>query len=414
MKTRSFRTAFALSFMISAGWVSVGAQARFASFTGTVTSSDGLSVPNVEVVATNEATQVKYTAKSNDEGLYTISALPIGTYVVRAQASQFRPFQTNAITLESGQTARVDIMLAVGATERVEVTAVSPILQTQDAVVGEVISGTTIDRTPLNGRNFSQLSLLLPGVITTEPDSFTQPKNFGAGRPFVNGQREQENNYTLDGVDMNEPIDNLLPYQPSPDALAEVRVETNNYSAEFGNVAGAVIGSTIKSGTNQFRGNGFEYWRDSSMAANSWENNRAHAKKAELKQHIFGATFGGPLVRNKIFFFGDYQGFTRDRPGEQVVTVAPVAWRNGDFSAVNVTIRDPLPTLSTDTNNFVAGSSQKLRTHQGDAKVDINLSDRDRMFARVSLQKYTSEPERAALPSNLAGTNDSPFQGLAF
>ena len=105
---------------------------------------------------------------------------------------------------------------------------------------------------PLNGRNFSQLALLLPGVITTEPNSFTEPKNFGAGRPFVNGQREQANNYMLDGVDMNEPIDNLLPYQPSPDALAEVRVETNNYSAEFGNVAGAVIGSTIKSGTNEY------------------------------------------------------------------------------------------------------------------------------------------------------------------
>ena len=114
--------------------------------------------------------------------------------------------------------------------------------------MGEVISETTIQDMPLNGRNFSQLSLLLPGVVTTEPDSFTQPKNFGAGRPFVNGQREQANNYTLDGVDMNEPIDNLLPYQPSPDALAEVRVETNNYSAEFGNVAGALIGSTIKSG----------------------------------------------------------------------------------------------------------------------------------------------------------------------
>ena len=290
MKVRSFRTAFALSFLISAGWVSLEAQAHFASLTGTITSTDGLPVPNVEVVATNEATQVTYTAKSNDQGLYTISALPIGTYVVKAQAPNFRQFQTNPIKLESGQSARVDITLAVGATERVEVTAVSPILQTQDAVVGEVISGTTIDRMPLNGRNFSQLSLLLPGVITTEPDSFTQPKNFGAGRPFVNGQREQENNYTLDGVDMNEPIDNLLPYQPSPDALAEVRVETNNYSAEFGNVAGAVIGSTIKSGTNQFRGNGFEYWRDSSMAANSWENNRANAEKAKLSQHIFGAT----------------------------------------------------------------------------------------------------------------------------
>ena len=170
MNMRSFRTACALSLAITAGWVSLGAQAHFAGFTGTITSSDGLSIPNVEVVATNEATQVTYTAKSNDQGIYTISALPIGTYVVRAQAPQFRPFQTNPIRLESGQTARVNITLAVGASEQVEVTAFSPILQTQDAVVGEVISGTTIERMPLNGRNFSQLSLLLPGVITTEPE----------------------------------------------------------------------------------------------------------------------------------------------------------------------------------------------------------------------------------------------------
>src|SRR4029453_17124187 len=116
METRSFRTALLLLFVISLGEIPLGAQAHFASFTGTITSSDGLSIPNVDVVATNEATQVKYTAKSNDQGLYTISSLPIGTYVVRAEAPQFRPFQTNAIKLESGQTARVDITLAVGAT----------------------------------------------------------------------------------------------------------------------------------------------------------------------------------------------------------------------------------------------------------------------------------------------------------
>jgi outer membrane receptor protein involved in Fe transport len=437
---------FVLALVFVPGSGSVFAQTNFASVTGTITNrSDGTPISDVEVVATNQATQVTYTAKTNNEGLYTISALPIGSYKVRASAQGFQAHETNVIQLESGQNARVDIPMQLGIEQAVEVTGVSPILQTQDAVVGEVISETTIKGMPLNGRNFSQLSLLLPGVMSTAPDTFAEPKNFGQGRPYVNGQREQENNFMLDGVDMNEAVDNLLPYQPSPDALAEVRVETNNYSAEFGNVAGAVIGSTIKSGTNDYHGSGFEYWRDSSMAANTWDNNRAHAKKAELSQHIFGGTFGGPLVRNKIFFFGDYQDFRRDRPGEQVVTVAPLAWRNGDFSGVGVTIRDPQtgqpfpgniipvarfspiaravlanttlypqPTLSGDTQNFVAGSSQKLRTHQGDVKVDVNMSDRDRMFGRVSLQKYTSEPDRAALPSNLAGTNDSPFQGLAF
>src|SRR6266852_4308151 len=193
----------------------------------------------------------------HEAGVYTISALPIGMYRIHAQAPSFQAYETNPIKLESGQTARVNITMQLGVAENIEVTGVAPILQTQDAVVGQVVSETTIKAMPLNGRNFSQLSLLMPGVITTEPDSFTEPKNFNSGRPFVNGQREQENNYMLDGIDMNEPIDKLLPYQPRPDALAEVRVDTNNYSAEFGNVAGAFIGSTIKSGTNEFHVNAF-------------------------------------------------------------------------------------------------------------------------------------------------------------
>jgi hypothetical protein len=446
MKTRWARAAVLIGLVLGfAARVPLHAQTYFASFTGTVTGNDGNPVADVEIVATNVATQVTYTARSNADGLYTISALPIGPYKLRGQVQGYKAYETSEIQLESGQTARVNISMQLGFEQAVEVSAVTPILQTQDAVVGEVISETTIKGMPLNGRNFSQLSLLLPGVMTTAPDTFTQPKNFGQGRPYVNGQREQANNFTLDGIDMNEAVDNLLPYQPSPDALAEVRVETNNYSAEYGNVAGAVIGSTIKSGTNQYHGSGFEYWRDSSMAANTWENNRAGAEKSDLRQHIFGGTFGGPLVKNRAFIFGDYQGFWRDIPGQQVVTVAPDAWRRGDFSGVGVVIRDPrtglpfpgnqipvsrfspianavlanqtlypLPTLAGDTNNLVVGSSDKQRVHQGDVKVDWNLSDNDRMFARVSLQKYKSEPERRALASQLTGTNDAPFQGFAY
>jgi hypothetical protein len=419
-------------------------QTNLASVTGSVTSKDGNPLAGVEVVARNVATGVTYTARSNEAGLYTITPLPIGTYKIRATTATFRPFETNPITLESGQRARVNIPMELGVSEAVTVTDVAPILQTQDAVVGAVITGTTIENMPLNGRNFSQLSLLLPGVVSTDPNSFTEPKNFGSGRPNVNGQREQENNYMLDGIDMNEVIDNLLPYQPNTDALAEVKVDTNNYSAEFGNVAGAVIGSTIKSGTNEIRGNVFEYWRNSSLTANSWDNNRAGAKKGDLSQHIFGGTIGGPIVKNKVFFFGDYQGFIRNVPGEQAASVAPDAWRQGDFSGVGVTIIDPLtgkpfpgnqipqsrfspvarailanktlypsPTLPGSSNNLIVGSSDKKRAHQGDARIDAALSDTDRLFARVSVQNFKSEPERAALPSSLTGTNDAPFRGAA-
>ncbi len=138
--------------------------------------------------------------------------------------------------------------------------------------------------------------------------------NLGTAGPYVNGNREQTNNYTLDGVDMNETIDNRVAYQPSPDALAEISVETNNYAADMGNVAGAVVSNVIKSGANQLRGSAFEFYRNSDMDANTWANNRSGAAKAERTQHIFGATLGGPIIKNKLFFFVDYQGTVLDEP----------------------------------------------------------------------------------------------------
>src|SRR5205823_5831504 len=166
---KMLRVGAALSLLVLAGGVSLGAQTHFASFTGTISGNDGKPVPDVEVVATNVATQVTYTARSNDAGLYTISALPIGTYKLRAQAPTFQASETKPIALESGENARVDITMQVGFEQSVEVVGVSPILQTQNAVVGEVVSETTITGMPLNGRNFSQLSLLLPGVSTPDP-----------------------------------------------------------------------------------------------------------------------------------------------------------------------------------------------------------------------------------------------------
>src|SRR5690606_34995147 len=160
------------------------------------------------------------------------------------------------------------------------------------------------------------------------------------------GQREQGNNFMLDGVDMNDAIDNLIAYQPSPDAVEQVRVETNNYSPEQGNVAGAIVNMVLKSGTNQISGNGFWYWRDNELAATPWATNRAGGRKSEYTRNIFGGTLGGPIVRNKLFFFADYQGGRAETPpADSFATVIPDEWRNGDLSSLlasNIIVRDPL------------------------------------------------------------------------
>jgi hypothetical protein len=325
----------------------------------------------------------------------------------------------------------------------VQVEGVSPILQTETTTVGEVISGRTVQALPLNGRNTAQLTLLLPGTMTYNPRGFTNIGAINSNRPFVNGNREQTNNFTVDGFDVNETIDNRVSYQPSPDALAEISVETNNYTADTGNVGGAVVASVIKSGTNQFRGNAFEFYRNSDFDANTWENNRSGAPKQERRQHIAGGTFGGPIVKQRLFFFGDYQGSRQDAPGFGTASVAPAAWRTGDLSSVATVIRDPrtgLPfpgnqipasrisplasaLLSNLTNyplpnrtvpggvsgNFVGETELAIRANQGDARFDFSRSNADRFIVRYSFATYNDKRSKNPLPLVFSTLNDQPF-----
>src|SRR5438093_1198080 len=322
--------------------VIASAQTGAGSLTGIVSDQSGAAVPGATVSATNQATNVPYTAVSNETGNYTLTSLPVGTYVVKAELAGFKTAATKPIDVEAKQIVRFDFKLELGAIEQmIEVVGQSPVLQTETATVGEVISGATVTGLPLNGRNTGQLSLLLPGVVSPNPSAFTEIRNFGSGRPYVNGNREQTNNYTIDGVDMNESIDNLVAYQPSPDALAQISVETNNYAADTGNVAGAVISNVIKSGSNRFKGNLFEFYRNSALDANSWANNRSSAAKPKRRQDIYGGTLGGPVAKNKLFFFGNYQGTRYNAPGSETISVAPDSWRRGDLSSVTATIKDP-------------------------------------------------------------------------
>ena len=426
----------------------VSAQTGAASLTGIVTDTSGAVVPGATVTATNEATNVAYTAVSNDAGNYTISSLPVGAYVIKAELARFKTAATKPIQMEARQVVRLDIKLELGGIEEtVEVTSETPVLQTENATVGEVISGTTLNSMPLNGRNTGQLSLLLPGAVSPNPSTFTAVRNFSGGRPYVNGNREQTNNYTIDGVDMNESIDNLVAYQPSPDALAEISIETNNYAADTGNVAGAVISNVIKSGSNLFRGNAFEFYRNSRFDANSWANNRSGAAKPERRQDIFGGTLGGPLVKNRVFFFGNYQGTRFDAPGFETASVAPASWRQGDLSTLTTTpLKDPitgvgfagnqipasrispiaarllnntalypLPNREVSggiTGNFVGETLTTQRAHQGDGRVDWNTSEKDKIFGRFSIAEYESRQDKRAFPLLLGNVTTAPFRNF--
>lgn len=445
MKAKALFFCGLVIFMVSAhtAW----AQTITGVITGTVVDSSGAAVPNVKIVATNVGTNLTYPTESNDAGIYNFPFLPIGNYTVSAEASGFKKVELGPFKLEVGQTARVDVKMQVGnVAETVQVTAIAPVLQTETTQTGDVITSTTATELPLNGRNFLSLTLLIPGAITPNPGSFNNPsRQFSGGRPYVNGNREQTNNFLLDGIDIDDPIDNVVGYNPSVDAIGEMQVITGNAPAEFGNASGAVSVMTIKSGTNDFHGNLFEFLRNDKLDANEFFQNRSGAAKRALRQNIFGATFGGPIKRNRAFFFVDYEGTRRVTSGAGLATVAPQSYRNGNMAGYGKQLVDPvtkqpfpgnmvpvvnpvakalfanlalypLPnTIGTGAilvqNNYLGKRSDVVNNDQADAKLDFRLSEKDNLSGRLTIARYIKEDSSVVLPVQLGGATDAPTTG---
>ena len=322
------------------------AQEVTASITGTVTDPSGAAVPGANVTATSQERGVTFTAVTNDSGLYRVSQLPVGTYTLKVEKSGFALASRPAFVLTLNQVARIDVTMKVGEiSETVEVTGAAPVMKTDTTQVDTIINAATNDNLPLASRNYVQLTLLAPGSVSTDPSSFNNGNNTGGygGRPLINGNREQSNNFLLDGMDNNQVSDNLLGYTPAPDAIQEFNLITNNAPAEFGNFEGGIVNATIKSGTNGFHGDIWEFFRNDILNANSWQN-RIHLNDAgqsdplpkdKIRWNMFGATAGGPIIKNKLFFFADYQGQRFDIPSSsRANTVFTAAERAGNFSAL--------------------------------------------------------------------------------
>ncbi len=313
-------------------------------------------VAGATVTATSQERGLTYTASTNDSGLYRIAQLPVGTYSLKVEKSGFAVASHPPFVLTLNQVARIDTTMKVGQTsETVEVTGAAPVMETDVTQVDTVINSTTNDSLPLASRNYVQLTLLAPGAVSTDPSSFNNGNNTGGygGRPLINGNREQANNFLLDGMDNNQVSDNLLGYTPAPDAIQEFNLITNNAPAEFGNFEGGIVNTTIKSGTNSFHGDIWEFFRNDVLNANSWSNNLATPAlpKAKLRWNMFGGTLGGPILKNKLFFFADYQAQRFDIPSSSGANTAfTTAERAGDFSAL---CTDP-----TKGGTFVGGVCQ--------------------------------------------------------
>jgi hypothetical protein len=308
-----------------------------AAIVGTVTDSSAAPIKGATVTATDPDRGTVRTAETNDAGAYNFTRLTVGSYTLKVTAPGFQTSVYPAFTLVLNQTARVDVQMKVGTiTQTVEVTGAAPVLQTETTQVGTVIDSVTNDLLPLATRNYVELTLLSPGAISPDPANFNNGDNTANGaRPYINGNREQANNFLLDGMDNNQVSDNLLGYTPAPDAIQEFNLITNNASAEFGNFQGGIVSATIKSGTNSFHGDLWEYFRNDKLNSNSWENRFKGAKRAPLRWNMFGGTVGGPIIKNKLFFFFDYQGQRFDHPSATAfLNVFTAAERAGDFGAI--------------------------------------------------------------------------------
>ena len=327
-KVARLLTLFSLSFILPALAL---CQVDTGSISGTVRDTSGSVIPSAKVTLTNQDTGQSISTVTRSVGEYTFSPVKIGRYSVAAEMTGFEKIQQNNVTVDVQQKVQVDLLMTLGKTnETVTVDAAPPALQTQDASVGQVIGEQAINNLPLNGRNYTFLAQLAAGVNQGQQDT----RGLGSSGAFsANGLRPAQNNYLLDGIDNNSNLVDFLngtnyAIRPPVDAIQEFKVATNDYSADTGRSAGAVLNATIKSGTNQFHGAAWEFFRNDALDAANYFENANGLPKGRFQQNQFGATLGGPIIHNRTFFFVDYEG-TRANQAIPYTSTVPTATERG-------------------------------------------------------------------------------------
>jgi len=338
-----FRVAV-LAILVTCGVIAAKAQTVTGSIRGTIVDQSGAVVPGATVTAREVATGVVTTTKTDKTGTYNFQSLRIGTYVVSGSKAGFSITKNSPFSLEIDQIAKIDIKLLVGeVTATVDVASDSgALLQTEDASLGTTVTASTLESMPLPGQNFSAATVFVPGAVLPTYGSLgttqgtERDTSFASStQPSFNGNRMQTNNYILDGTDINEPLQNTIAYNPAPEAIGQMRIITGNADAEYGNVNGGEIIAVLKSGTNKFHGSLYEFYENQNWAANSWANKylRPVVNIANYHQSQFGATFGGPIIKNKLFFFADFEGFRNTTAqANTVISLPSRRMRTGDFS----------------------------------------------------------------------------------
>jgi hypothetical protein len=407
-------------FFVSAAF----SQLTTADIVGTVTDATGAVVPNAAVVLTNLGTNEKRSGQSNGAGEYSFTLLPVGHYSISVKAGGFQASITKDLAVEAGDRARADVHLQTGSESVViEVTASTPLLQADSATVSSTVTAKAVQDLPLNGRNFVQLVALVPGANQGSGNSLSSggrpdDRRTNAAGLSVNGQDESLNNWVVDGIDNNERVIGSIGVKPNIEGIQEITVQTNSYAPEAGRTAGGVINIVTKSGTNQFHGSVYEYFRNDIFDGRNFFQNTGN--KPELRQNQYGASIGGPIFRDRTFFYFDYEGFrqvsgvtdtgTTLTQGEYnaihslngLTPQSLLSTANGtaqahagsipatggpvpiDPIALNYLQLLPAPTNGNLASNFTISPSKTQNYNTYDARIDHKLNDKNLLFARFS------------------------------
>lgn len=398
-----------------------------ASLNGTVTDATGAAVPNARVLVTNQATGVQSATQSDAAGAYLFPSLPIGIYRIEVTAPSFQTAAISNLKLEVATSVTQNVQLKVGeATEKIEIVADAAIIETTTNSMGQVINDKTVQEIPLNGRHFTDLSLLTPGTMTPPANGFLSAPLRGQGSFGINtaGQREDTTNWLVNGINLNDNVQNQITFQPPIDTLAESKIDNSAFPAEYGRNSGAIVNLATRSGSNEYHGEAFEFLRNNALDARNFFNSAVGATGAPLpqapfKRNEFGAAFGGPIIKNKAFFFLAYEGLRQ----HQSLTVSTTVPSQNDRATVTspavLSLLALIPAANqvgsgtvgvpATFNLFTGGALANVALNQGSADLDLELTQKDRIHGYYVVQKDLRQEPTAggAIGADIPGFGDT-------
>jgi hypothetical protein len=388
---------------------------------GTVSDASGAAVPSAKVILRNTATSEEWNTQTNGAGLYVFPSLPPGNYQITVTQAGFQTLIVTDLRLDVATSVTKDLQLTVGSvSQQVQVTTEAPLIETSTTGVGQVINSKTVQEIPLNGRHFVDLNLLTPGTVTPPANGFLTAPLRGQGSFAINtaGQREDTTNWLVNGINLNDPVQNQVTFQPPLDTLEEFKVDNSTFPAQYGRNAGAIVNIATRSGTNEYHGEAFEFFRNNALDARNYFN-AVGTPQAPFKHNEFGGDFGGPIKKNKVFFFLAYEGIRQ----HQGLTLGAIVPSQNQIATVTspavLSLLNLIPAannqgsdktgIPANFNGFSGAALANVSLNQGSGDIDVQLRQSDQLHFYYVMQKdLREEPTQGgAAAANIPGFGDT-------